>query len=108
MTYIIDLTLIMQTIFWLVAVYEVPITRRLIKSTYKAYHISTVRQEVHRRIEIYIEDVKFVDRVNRDSALGQIEDILKSYRIETQDMFNPENKFTELDLPREDDEPWDV
>lgn len=107
MAYIVDLTLIMQTIFWLVTVHKAPITRRLVKVACKVYDKSAARADVHNRIEKYVKDASMSDRM-RDGALGEIVDIIRSHRIDTEAMFKSKDEFGGLDLSGNDDESWDV
>lgn len=57
MAYIINLTLIMQNLFWLVAIYRVPVSRRLIKFASQAYKESDAMAGVHQEVESYVQGV---------------------------------------------------
>jgi len=108
MAYIIDLTLVMQNLFWLVAIYRVPVSRRLVKLAAKAYEESEIRTQVHFEIEKHVEGAKVLDRVHRDGALGKIVELIDLYRIDTAEMFELKDKIGVFDITGKDDEPWNV
>lgn len=107
MAYIIDLTLIMQNLFWLMAIYHVPVSRRLVKFASLAYNDSEVRAQVHFEVEQYVQGANAFDRAHRDGAIGQIEDLLNRYRIDTAEMFKLKDAIRKFTIPGEEDEPWD-
>jgi hypothetical protein len=87
MAYIVDLTLIMQNIFWLVTIHPVPISRHLVKLAYLAYKQSVVRYNVHEDIKKHVEGQNVLDRLRRDNALDKIVELLNKNRIDTEEMF---------------------
>src|SRR6202167_6346884 len=106
MAYIIDLTLIMQNLFWLVAIYRVPVSRRLIKFASKAYKESDAMADVHQEIESYVQGAGIIDRMHRDDAIRQMVELIDRYRIGTVEMFKLKDEFGAFDISG--DEPWDV
>lgn len=108
MAYIIDLTLVMQNLFWLVAIYRVPVSRRLVKLAAKAYQESIVKAEVHFEIQEHVRKETVINRVQRDSALGKIVDLIYRFRIDTEEMFRLKGEIGTIDISGQDDEQWDV
>jgi len=108
MAYIIDLTLIMQNLFWFVAIYRVPVSRRLVKFAFKTYRESDVRSQVHFAIKEFVKGASVIDRMYRDPALGQIVELINRYRIDTAEMFDLKDQIGAFDISATDDEPWYV
>lgn len=108
MAYIIDLTLVMQNLFWLVAIYRVPVSRRLVKLAAKAYQESTVKAEVHFEVQEHVSKETVVNRVQRDSALGKIVELINHFRIDTEEMFRLRGDIGTIDVSGQDDEQWVV
>jgi len=108
MTYIVDLTLIMQNVFWLISIYQVPVSRRLIKLAYYAYRESTVMPQVHEKIRKHVEGQAVYHRLNRDNALSKIVELLNGNRINTEEMFKLKGDIGQIDLSGRDDISWDV
>jgi len=108
MAYIIDLILIMQNIFWLVAINgNTKISRRLTKLAFKSYAESAVKAQVHLEIENYVNGAGVLDRGDRDNALTKVIELLNRNRIESADMFKLEGRIGAFDASGED-EPWDI
>ncbi|KAF8805972.1 hypothetical protein BYT27DRAFT_6650089 [Phlegmacium glaucopus] len=95
MTYIVDLTLIMQNVFWLVSIHQVPVSRRLIMLAYSAYRKSTVMAQVHEEIRKHVAEQAVHHRLNRDNALSKIVELLNRNRINTEEMFRLERTWTD-------------
>ena len=74
MTFIVDTTHIMKTLFILTGRDHNKLTRRAIKIAYKTYYDSCVMHQVHSDIQ------KYVDGVGRDAALEMIECLIKLER----------------------------
>jgi len=106
MAYIVDLTLIMQNVFWLVSIYHVPVSRRLVKLAYIAYKESIVKTDVHEDIKKHVEGQNVFDRLRRDDALDKIVDLLNIYRINTEEMFRLRGDLGNVELSGKDDESW--
>jgi hypothetical protein len=106
MAYIVDLTLIMQNVFWLVAIYHVPVSRRLVKLAYVAYKESIVKTDVHEDIKKYVEGQNVLDRLRRDSALEKIVELLNKNRINTEEMFGLQVDIGDVRFSGKDDESW--
>jgi hypothetical protein len=108
MAYIIDLTLVMQNIFWLVVISgHTKISRRLIKLAFKSYAESAIKARVHVEIEKYIKAAGILDRGDRDNALAKVIELINDHRIESADMFKLRDRVGEFDTSGED-EPWDA
>jgi len=106
MAYIVDLTLIMQNVFWLAAIYHVPVSRRLVKLAYVAYKESIVKTDVHEDIKKYVEGQNVLDRLRRDSALEKIVELLNKNRINTEEMFGLQVDIGDVRFSGKDDESW--
>ncbi len=107
MAYIVDLTLVMQNIFWLAVIDRRPITRRLIKLGFKSYEESSEKIRVHSDISEYVRQAGIFDRANRDNAVDKIVELIGRNRIESAEMRSLQGGIGEIDLSG-DDEPWDV
>jgi len=108
MTYIVDLTLIMQNVFWLVSIYQVPISRRLVKLAYRAYTDSTVMAQVHEEIRKHVKGQAVRKRLDRDDALSKIIELLNGNRVNTEEMFRLKGDIGQVDLSGNDDISWDT
>jgi len=103
MTYIVDLTLIMQNVFWLVSIYQVPLSRRLVKLAYRAYTDSTVMAQVHEEIRKHVKRQAVHKRLDRDDTLSKIVELLNGNRINTEEMFKLKGNIGQIDLSGDDD-----
>jgi hypothetical protein len=108
MTYIVDLTLIMQNVFWLVSIYRVPVSRRLVLLACRAYKESTIMPQVHEEIRKHVAEQAVHHRLDRDNALNKIVELLNGNRINTEDMFKLKGDIGEIDLSGKDDISWDM
>ena len=106
MAYIVDLTLVMQNIFWLVAIYHVPVSRRIVKLGFKAYKESIVMSNIHEEIKKHVEGQRVFDRLRRDNTLDKIIELLNRNRINTTEMFDLKKDIGNVDFLGEDDESW--
>jgi len=106
MAYIVDLTLIMQNVFWLITTYRVPVSRRLVKVTYIAYEKSIVMSDVHDAIKEHVKGQTVIDRLHRDSALGKVVELLNGNRMDTEVMFKLKGGVGEIHFSENDDESW--
>jgi hypothetical protein len=106
MAYIVDLTFVMQNVFWLVAIYRVPVSRRLVKLAFVAYKDSILKAVVHEDIKKHVEGQTVLDRLRRDSALDKIVELLNRNRIDTEEMFKLEGNIGNVDVSGKDDESW--
>jgi hypothetical protein len=106
MAYIVDLTLVMQNIFWFVAIYRVPVSRRIVKLGFTAYKESIVKSDIHEEIRKHVEGQSVRDRLRRDSALDKIIELLNGNRINTAEMFELKKDMGIINFSGEDDERW--
>jgi hypothetical protein len=88
----------MQNVFWLVAIYRVSVSRRIVKLAYVAYKESIVMSAVHEEIRKYVEGQTVVGRLRRCSSVRKIVELLNENRIDTAEMFRL----------KEDDGSWDI
>jgi hypothetical protein len=107
MAYTIDLTLIMQNLFWMVEIHNMPVSRRLVKFAFATYQKSRVKTQVHIDIKKYADGTNILDRVNRDGVIGKIFGLIDAYRIHPAEMFEQRNVFAGFDVNDKGDEPWD-
>ncbi|KAG1835963.1 hypothetical protein DFJ58DRAFT_193038 [Suillus subalutaceus] len=101
MKYIIDLTLVLQTLYLLSENQE--LSRRAIKLAVKSYHESRMSGKVHNRIQEYNKQLTFRQRANRDS-LDQFVELLQSYNISAEEISDLRGSLPAVDLSS--DEPW--
>jgi hypothetical protein len=105
MTYIVDLTLVMQNVFWL-ADGRGKISRRLIKVALSAYLESEVKGDAHFMISEHVKKVNVARPGARDTTLEKITEILEKHRIQSEDMFKQKSQIRGFDISALD-EPWD-
>ena len=109
MTYIVDLTLIMQNVFWLVSIYQVPVSRCLIMLACRAYKESTVMPQIHEEIRKHVAEQAVRQRLDRDNALSKIVELLNGNRINTEEMFRLKGDIGQIDLlAGNDDISWNM
>lgn len=104
MTYIIDLTMVTQTIFWIVGSNPRPITRRLIKLAFRAYNESSERNRLHVEIDNYCKE----GHKGPNTTFDKILNLIEGSTIKSEEMLTSKQKL-ELDgLWVKDDEAWDT
>ncbi|KAG1873143.1 hypothetical protein F4604DRAFT_1681199 [Suillus subluteus] len=103
MEYIIDLTLVLQTLYLLSENQE--LSRRVIKLAVKSYHDSPMSGGVHNRIQEYDRQLTFRKHADRDS-LDQLIELLQSCSISAKEVSDLRGSLPTVDLLL--DEPWDV
>ncbi|KAG1873216.1 hypothetical protein F4604DRAFT_1582674, partial [Suillus subluteus] len=103
MEYIIDLTLVLQTLYLLSENQE--LSRRAIKLAVKSYHDSPMSGGVHNRIQEYDRQLTLRKRADRDS-LDQLIELLQSYSISAKEVSDLRGSLPVVDLLS--DEPWDT
>jgi len=103
MAYIVDLTLIMQTLFLLIPDNSTLISRRLVKFAFKVYDES-LKDRVHTPIAKYVDGTNVTNRGDRDNALEKIEELIKLSCISSEEMLKLREQIVKLDAP---DELWD-
>ncbi|KAG1869347.1 hypothetical protein DFJ58DRAFT_60635 [Suillus subalutaceus] len=101
MKYIVDLTLVLQTLVLVAGNQE--LSRKAIKLAVKSYHESPMNGEVHNRIQEYDRQMTLRQRASRDS-LDQIIELLQSYNISAEEMSDLQRNLPAVDLSS--DEPW--
>jgi hypothetical protein len=103
MKYIIDLTLVLQTLALVARNQE--LSRKVIKLAVKSYHNSPMSGEVHSRVQEYDRQLTFLERADRDS-LDQLVKLLQSYNVSAEEMSVLRGRLPAVDLSS--DEPWDA
>ncbi|KIK38643.1 hypothetical protein CY34DRAFT_381650 [Suillus luteus UH-Slu-Lm8-n1] len=103
MKYIIDLTLVLQTLALVAGNQE--LSRKAIKLAIKSYHDSPMSGDVHNRVQEYDRQLTFLERADRDS-LDQLVKLLQSYKISAEEMTVLRGSLPAVDLLS--DEPWDT
>ncbi|KAG1903029.1 uncharacterized protein F5891DRAFT_978078 [Suillus fuscotomentosus] len=83
MTYIIHLTLVLQTLF--IVSESQGLTRRAIKLAVKSYSDSGMGEEVVIRIQDHIRQLTFLDHADRDTV-NKIEEVIQFYKIDEAEM----------------------
>jgi len=107
MAYIVDLILVVQLLFSVVASNNLPISRRLIKVTFAAYNDSIAKTQVHTKIREHVSKAGIFNPGNRDSALNKIVELIKHHHEGTAEMIQSKQQILAFEFP-EVDEQWDV
>ncbi|KAG5644396.1 hypothetical protein DXG03_008563 [Asterophora parasitica] len=108
MTYIVQLTIIMQIIFWLQVVLKLEdqdITRRLIKLAIVIYTDSGESERVEHSIKEYVAEANMADS---DAAFEKLVEIIDQSRINTKAGVEHKDLTGKFDFSLKDDEPWDA
>jgi len=105
MTYIIDLTLVMQNVFWFQEVAHHPISRRLIKLAFTTYNNSDAKQFLHDEIEQHVKDRNVFS--GQDATFDKIVELIERYRVDSAEMFKHQDLIQGLNLDG-DDEEWNT
>ncbi|KAG6911381.1 hypothetical protein DXG01_016478, partial [Tephrocybe rancida] len=81
MSYIVDLTLVLQNVFWLHALicHGQPLSRRIIKAGARVYYESNAKQTILFKIDEHLKGLNF--NVGPDTTLNTIAELIKSYTI---------------------------
>jgi hypothetical protein len=108
MAYIIDLTLIIQNLFRLTAIYHASISPWLIKVAAEGYKKSVTMAVFHDEIKGFVKGANITDHAHRDEVIGQIIGLIDHYRINSAEMFELKDKFSTVDIGAKADEPWEV
>ncbi|KAG2746350.1 hypothetical protein P692DRAFT_20954934 [Suillus brevipes Sb2] len=103
MKYIIDLTLVLQTLALVVG--NKKLSRKAIKLAVKSYHDSPMSGQVHNRIQEYDKQLTIWERADRDS-LDQLVGLLQSYNISAEEMSLLRRRLPSVEFSP--DEPWDT
>ncbi|KAG2125429.1 hypothetical protein DEU56DRAFT_824995 [Suillus clintonianus] len=99
--YIVDLTLILQTLYLVSDNQE--LSRRTIKLAVASYHGSPTIGQVHSRIQGYDRKLTFLERADRDT-LDRIVELMELYRIDAREISALRAQIPTVDsVP---DEPW--
>ncbi|KAG2033927.1 hypothetical protein BDR03DRAFT_966493, partial [Suillus americanus] len=99
--YIIDLTLVLQTLYLVSDSQE--LSRRAIKLTVASYYTSPSSREVHNRIQGYGRKLTLLELADRDS-LDKIMELAELYRIDAKEISTNRALIPTVDsVP---DEPW--
>ncbi|KAG2124758.1 hypothetical protein BD769DRAFT_1606884 [Suillus cothurnatus] len=101
MKYIIDLTLVLQTLVLVAGNQE--LSRKVIKLAVKSYHESPMSREVHNRIQEHDRQLTLWQCANRDS-LDQLVALLQSYDISAEEVSSLRGRLPDVDLSS--DKPW--
>ncbi|KAG2348295.1 hypothetical protein BDR05DRAFT_995709 [Suillus weaverae] len=103
MSYIIHLTLVLQTLYLVSESQE--LTRRAIKLAVAAYLASPMSGEVHTWIQDYDRQLTILDRADRDT-LDKIIEIMQIYSIDAAQMSKLRAQIPPVDSVS--DEPWEI
>ncbi|KAF8888607.1 hypothetical protein BD779DRAFT_1523915 [Infundibulicybe gibba] len=87
--YIVDLTVVMQSLFWLMQSKEegFPVTPRLILLALAAYEESGTRDSVHRDIRTFVTGTKIFQRGHRDQVLDKVVAMVTAHRFDPPEMY---------------------
>ncbi|KZP28065.1 hypothetical protein FIBSPDRAFT_1039762 [Athelia psychrophila] len=79
MAYVVDLILVMQLLFLVLAGDKTKISKPLIMCVVEVYRDSIVKAEVHARIKTYVTESGALNRMGRDQAFETVDGLLKRY-----------------------------
>jgi len=102
MAYIVDLTLMMERIFFLSQETNSPVSRRLIKLAYRTYK-SSLQSTVHVKITQYVNDLTLIRPGAKDTTIDKIVELIGP---SPKDFTGLKERLGSLDLSGQD-EPWD-
>jgi hypothetical protein len=107
MGYIVDLTIVMQSLFWLMQAKggTRPVLCRLIKLAFKAYSDSPDRTLVHDDIKSYVAGVNFLNMGRRDRVLEKVISLIRTHRFVPRDVYKARVEAQD-ELAGEQDETW--
>lgn len=107
MSYIIDLTMILQNVFWLQALENEghPLSRRLVKLAARAYSESSIKQLLHFKISKHLSEHTGFN-VGPDIILQTIVDLIESHIIDTAEMLKQKGNISPFNLSGLDED-WD-
>jgi len=100
-SYIVDLTIILQTLY-LVLDSDEELSIGVIKLAVAAYRGSSVSGDVHVRVQEYVGESTIIDRADRD-ILDKVIELVKLYTIGAGEISALRQKIPAISLP---DEPW--
>ncbi|KAJ8593314.1 hypothetical protein M405DRAFT_930900 [Rhizopogon salebrosus TDB-379] len=100
-SYIVDLTIILQTLY-LVSDEDKELSIRSIKLAVAAYHGSIVSVDVHARVQEYVRKSTILDRA-RSGILDEVIELVNSYSIPTREIYFLRQKIPAVGST---DEPW--
>lgn len=106
MTYIVDLTMVTQDIFWIVGSNPRPITRRLIKLAFNTHIKSAKRSQLRDEIAEYSK--KGIGRTGADTTFEKILELIKASTINPEEMLANRQGLDHDALWAEGDEGWDT
>ncbi|OAX39384.1 hypothetical protein K503DRAFT_865482 [Rhizopogon vinicolor AM-OR11-026] len=103
-SYIVDLTIVLQTLYLLLDNEEV-LSRRVIKLALMSYHDSPMRGKVHSQVQENVRQLQILDHADR-VIVDRIKALMKSYSIGAEEIFHLRAKIPPVrSVP---DEPWIV
>lgn len=103
MCYIVDLTLVLQTLYLVSQSHE--LSRRAIKLAVASYLASPMSGEVHTKIEEYDRGLSFLERADR-GTLDKIIELMQFYSISAERISELRAQIPAVDLLS--NEPWEV
>lgn len=103
MCYIVDLTLVLQTLYLVSQSHE--LSRRAIKLAVASYLASPMSGEVHTKIEEYDRGLSFLERTDR-GTLDKIIELMQFYSISAERISELRAQIPAVDLLS--NEPWEV
>jgi hypothetical protein len=106
MTYIVDLTIIMENLFWLMFGDSQPVTRRAVKLAFMTYYNSASKVQIHKEIAEYVQATNIFDRSHRDDAIEKIKSLIYSHRSNQSQMMELRARLRR-NGEAGPDEPWD-
>jgi len=109
MGYIVDLTIVMQSLFWLMRARggTGPVRRRLVKLAFNAYYESADKSQVHQEITEFAERTSVLNRTGKDDALDKVIHLINSHRFDPTENSKLRAQAGVV-LAEDEDEAWEV
>lgn len=84
MGYIVDLTIVMQRLFWIMFFKSKPcsVTMDELEGTFASYNNSEEQKKVHHEIRTYADRMSFIDPANPDSTHDEVKRLIQTHRYD--------------------------
>ncbi|TDL20159.1 hypothetical protein BD410DRAFT_791245 [Rickenella mellea] len=91
MGYIVDLTIVLETLFWLKAAQpnNPAVSSDDVEAAFSLYNSSEERVKVHREIRSYVDNMSLLDHAHPDNAHDEVLRLIKAHRRDLIGATNP-------------------
>ncbi|TDL13542.1 hypothetical protein BD410DRAFT_903273 [Rickenella mellea] len=94
MGYIVDLTIVLETLFWLKAAQpkNPAVSSDDVEAAFSSYNSSEERVKVHREIRSYVDNMSLLDHAHPDNAHDEVLRLIKAHRRDLIGATNPASR----------------